>query len=606
MQVSIISYLKKFLAILPLVGILASCANIVKPGGGERDSEGPELIGVIPAPQTLNYTGNQIDFYFDEFIKPGNYSKDIFISPLSEIQPLITVKNRRLRIEFQEPLRENTTYVITLGTGIKDFNEGNEMKESFTYAFSTGDKLDSMKISGRIENAWTGGGQGKMNVFLFPAEEIEGNDIFEQKPVYATETDESGAFKFEYLQNAAYKVYAVGDQDKSYSYNSEIEMLGLAENPLIDLTDTNQIGVPVEMYAFFQDQRPPQVKSLKWVNDQTLHLELNEPIRETYGRDSLRFTLKDTLGDNAKEITLFRYPFKDKSNIYLHSEYSRSVPLDLHVINLIDTLGNRTDSTVRIDPENISREEKDKVFDAPIFQIEEDRILFNAYFKLPTDLDTSNIQLVDTNGTIFEMDLESYGFELRALLPELPEAGMPYKMLVKPGISMPGGSVTDTLLEFPMVFPSIEEFGSISGKIMPDSTRPDAVWTVLILGSTSASAAAPKPQSDDQPSGRGGRTSSKGGGGSGQTVLKRLVNESEYQLFRYKANKYKVKFIKDDDANGYFTPGSLDPYRLPERTNVDASEIEIRAKWEVEGYNLFPSLRLETPPADSSQKSKRG
>ena len=600
----------RLLLIAPLA-FLMTCANIVKPSGGERDTEGPEIIGAIPAPQTLNYAGTQVDFYFDEFIKPGNYSQDIFISPIPEIQPLITVKNRRLRIEFQEPLRDSTTYVITLGTGIKDFNESNEMAESFTYAFSTGDKLDSMSITGTIENAWSGERQGTMNVFLFPAEDVEGNEIFDLRPVYAVESDESGAFKFEYLRNAAYKIYAVGDLDKSYSYNSEIEMIGLAEDPRIDLTDTNQVGVPVEMFSFFQDQQPPQVKSLRWVNDHTLHLETNEPLRAVFGQDSLKFILSDTLGNNPTELSILRYRYKDKSNIYLHTPSARSISMDLQVINMIDTLGNRDDSLVRIDPENMSREEKDLVFDAPIFQPEKDRILLNGYFQLPTDLDTSHIQLVDTSGNIFEMDLESSGFELRALLPKFPEAGMPFKLMVKPGIEMPGGTATDTTLEFGMIFPSIDDFGSVSGKIMPDSTQPDAVWTVLILGSAKgggqASTPPPGEDDDDNAKGRGGRGSSKGGGASpsGLSVLQRYVNKDAYNLYRFLAGNYRVKFIRDDDANGYFTPGSLDPYRMPEKTSVDPSAIEIRAKWEVEGYNLFPSINLETPEADSSAKSKR-
>ncbi len=630
---SSIKYILRNLALISPVLILWSCANIVKPNGGERDKTGPEIIGVIPAPQSLNYQGNRIDFYFDEYLKPGNYSKDIFISPISETPPEVTVKNRRLRIEFKDELRDSTTYVITLGTGIQDFNESNKMDESFTYAFSTGDQLDSMQITGTVKNAWTGDRQGGINVFLFPADEIEGNDIFDQKPVYATETDDNGAFKFEYLRNAAYKIYAVGDQDKSYSFNSTSEMLGLAENPLIDLTDTTQSGEPVELFAFFQDERAPAVRSLKWVNDHTMHLELSEALREVYDNDSLAFILSDTLGDNPQKLEFYRFRFKDKSHVYLHTPTPRSIPMNLQILNMIDTLGNRDDSLVRIDPQNFSRDEKEKLFDAPILQIEKDRILLNAYFKLPTDLDTSNIQLVDTNGTIFEMDLESSGLELRAILSDFPEPTMPYKLLIKPGIEMPG-TTTDTLLEFPMVFPSKDEFGSISGNIVPDSTRPDAKWVVLIMGSSTSSAprgkAATADTDDDDDGnvstasgggggrggkgggGRGGSSSSSTGGSSGgggkggpsEIVYHRFIHAETYQMYRMKAGEYKVKFIKDDDGNGYFTPGSLDPYRLPEKTAVDPSTIEIRVKWEVEGYNLFPTLELETPEKETS--SKRG
>lgn len=621
-----LQHILRHLVLLSPALLLWSCANIVKPNGGERDTEGPEIIGVIPAPQTLNFDGNRIDFYFDEFLKPGSYAKDIFISPLSEIQPEITVKNRRLRIEFNEELRDSTTYVITLGTGIQDFNEGNKLDQSFTYAFSTGDQLDSMKISGTVTNAWTGGREGKMNVFLFPADEIEGNDIFDQKPVYATETDENGAFTFEYLSNAVYKIYAVGDQDKSYSYNSTTEMIGLAETPIIDLTDTTQAGNPIELFAFYQDERAPVVRSLKWVNDHTMHLEVSEPLRTVFDSDSLKFILSDTLGGNPAELSTYRFQYKNKSHVYLHTPNKRSIDMNLQILNMMDTLGNRSDSLVRIASQNFSREEKDKTFDAPILEYAKDRILLNAYFKLPNDLDTANIQLVDTNGIVFDMDLESFGFEMRAILSDFPEPGMPYKLRIKPGIEMPGSVQTDTLLEFPMVFPSIDDFGSISGNIVPDSTRPDAKWVVLIMGTSkptgrqTTTADVQEDDDDDGGSGgggkgrgRGGSTSSKGGGGgsvttkgsgSGDIILQRFTHVDFYQLYRMAAGKYKIKFILDEDENGYFTPGSLDPYRLPEKTAIDPSEIEVRIKWEVEGYNLFPSLNLETP--DLEKSSKRG
>ncbi len=203
---------------------------------------------------------------------------------------------------------------------------------------------------------------------------------------------------------------------------------------------------------------------------------------------------------------------------------------------------------------------------------------------------------------------------------------MPYKHRIKPGIEMPGSVQTDTLLEFPMVFPSIDDFGSISGNIVPDSTRPDAKWVVLIMGTSkptgrqTTTADVQEDDDDDGGSGgggkgrgRGGSTSSKGGGGgsvttkgsgSGDIILQRFTHVDFYQLYRMAAGKYKIKFILDEDENGYFTPGSLDPYRLPEKTAIDPSEIEVRIKWEVEGYNLFPSLNLETP--DLEKSSKRG
>ena len=117
---------------------LWSCANIGRPSGGDKDSEGPEVIGVLPYPGTLFFNYKEIVFHFDEFLKPGSYKDEIFISPVPTVDPEVIVKNKTLTIKFLAPLRDNTTYVVSLGTGIIDFNEGNKMEKSYTYAFSTG------------------------------------------------------------------------------------------------------------------------------------------------------------------------------------------------------------------------------------------------------------------------------------------------------------------------------------------------------------------------------------------------------------------------------------------------------------------------------------
>ena len=62
--------------VFTLVGyfvLVLACANPTGPSGGERDTKGPEIIGVIPEPGTLNFNYNEVEFYFDEFLKPGNY-----------------------------------------------------------------------------------------------------------------------------------------------------------------------------------------------------------------------------------------------------------------------------------------------------------------------------------------------------------------------------------------------------------------------------------------------------------------------------------------------------------------------------------------------------
>ncbi|MEM7039605.1 MAG: Ig-like domain-containing protein, partial [Bacteroidota bacterium] len=322
------------IAIFGLAALLYSCANIVKPSGGDKDSDGPVIIGAIPSPGMTNFYSDEIVFYFDEFLKPGNYKDEIFISPVQETNAEVTVKNKRLRIRFKEPFLDSTTYVVTLNTGIKDFNEGNKMEEAFTYAFSTGDRLDSMEIKGKITNPWTGAGESGMVVMLFPAETIIENDIWERRPMYAIESDETGEFKFQYLAEDTYKIYAVRDQDRNYMYNSPQEAVAIPDFPRVDLGDTNQRKKEIELFAFREDNEPPGVKSLRWINDFTIQVEFTEGIRDTFDDTHLQMVLSDTMRKDPRRIQHFRFSDKRKKYLWIDALESRKdfVTLDLKYI----------------------------------------------------------------------------------------------------------------------------------------------------------------------------------------------------------------------------------------------------------------------------------
>jgi hypothetical protein len=60
------------------------------------------------------------------------------------------------------------------------------------------------------------------------------------------------------------------------------EKLGLTENPLVMLRAEDSIPLRVSMVSFYQDNEGPKVKSVKWANDFTVHVEFAEPIRPTY------------------------------------------------------------------------------------------------------------------------------------------------------------------------------------------------------------------------------------------------------------------------------------------------------------------------------------
>ena len=59
-----------------------------------------------------------------------------------------------LTLTIEDTLAKNTTYNIALNNCIKDNNEGNIL-DTLNFIFSTSDKIDSLTLSGKLQDAYT-------------------------------------------------------------------------------------------------------------------------------------------------------------------------------------------------------------------------------------------------------------------------------------------------------------------------------------------------------------------------------------------------------------------------------------------------------------------
>ena len=98
-----------------------------------------------------------------------------------------------LRIRINDTLDKNTTYSVKFGNAIKDVNEGNILK-NFTYVFSTGNYLDSGRLSGTVRTAETGVIDSTLIVVLHPTN--KDSAIYKDKPLYYAKVDGKGKFEF--------------------------------------------------------------------------------------------------------------------------------------------------------------------------------------------------------------------------------------------------------------------------------------------------------------------------------------------------------------------------------------------------------------------------
>ena len=124
------------------------------PTGGPRDVDPPEVVESDPPNYSVQFKAKKILITFNEYIVLDNVNQQLIVSPPMEEKPEVKLRKKTLIIEFEEDLKENTTYTFNFGNAIKDLHEGNKL-QNFEYVFSTGEVLDSMSVRGTLRYAET-------------------------------------------------------------------------------------------------------------------------------------------------------------------------------------------------------------------------------------------------------------------------------------------------------------------------------------------------------------------------------------------------------------------------------------------------------------------
>ncbi len=239
------------LFILSTLVLFSSCANIIPPGGGPRDSLPPRLVMALPKDSALNVTSKNITLSFDEFVTLQNPQESIIVSPYQSPSgtPLYDYKLRNVTVKLKDSLEPNTTYSINFGDAIRDVNEGNIAK-GLTYVFSTGNKIDYNTYAGRVVLAESGKIDSTLIVVLH--KNLSDTSIVKNRPRYFTRLNGKGEFKFYNLPEGIFNVYAIpGVGNFSKLYNDSTMLFAFKNSPAIISPNT----LPDTLYAFEEFQR---------------------------------------------------------------------------------------------------------------------------------------------------------------------------------------------------------------------------------------------------------------------------------------------------------------------------------------------------------------
>lgn len=231
------------LLIIWLAG-LGSCANIVPPGGGPRDSLPPRLVMATPKDSAVNVNTHKAVLVFDEFIALDNAFANLIVSPSLKTPANATSKLRELTIQIKDTLDANTTYAFDFGNAIQDVNERNIAKD-FVYVFSTGPILDTNSYRGKVLVAETGK-PDSANIIVILQRDLSDSAVYKTAPRYYTRLNGKGEFYFKYLPPGSFNVYAIDKRSYNKTYTDSSYLFGFRDSPVTVNAGTR----PDTLYAY--------------------------------------------------------------------------------------------------------------------------------------------------------------------------------------------------------------------------------------------------------------------------------------------------------------------------------------------------------------------
>lgn len=214
--------------------LLSACATEVAPQGGPEDRTPPKIVNIYPDSGTLRFSDNRIRIEFNKFINVQSLRSALFFSPAIEDYEVYGA-GRSAEIIIYDTLQPNRTYTYTLTNELKD-TRGNALEKSYTFAFSTGNKIDSGFIAGRVFGRNNRPVKGALVLaYLLPDTNRLYADTLNpayQKPDYLAQTDSAGRFQLNYLVEGQYRLIAIDDKIANRRYDFAQEEFAVPFHPV--------------------------------------------------------------------------------------------------------------------------------------------------------------------------------------------------------------------------------------------------------------------------------------------------------------------------------------------------------------------------------------
>jgi hypothetical protein len=224
-----------------LIIIIIACAKISTPSGGLIDRTPPVVVKSIPVNGAKNFRGNKLEIVFDEYVVLDNIAEKFMVSPPMKKKPRVLIKGKAVEVEFDDKLKDSTTYTFYFQDAIKDLNEGNIL-QNYKFVLSTGPVIDSLSVTGYIFNANNLDIPEKTEAIMY--RELADSAVVKHLPEYISRVDQNGYFRFDNVRPGTYRLYGLKDADNSKNYNLPDEEFAFMDSTVVITPEKNFLPPP--------------------------------------------------------------------------------------------------------------------------------------------------------------------------------------------------------------------------------------------------------------------------------------------------------------------------------------------------------------------------
>ena len=530
-------------ALLALTLWAAACATPGAPTGGPVDTTPPALVSSLPETGATRVADSTVVLTFSERLDPTARTA-VTVAPTGDVAPEVTVRGRELRIALPG-LRDSTTYVVTVGTTLKD-NHGVALQAPVTFAFATGDAIDAGRIDGRVRSPQTGDG-AQLAVWAYALADSAAAPA-PGAPDYRTETGADGAFALEYLRPGPYAVVAVRDANRNLRADPG-EAFAVAPRPAVR-ADTAR-AEPLALWVTTLDSIPPRAQRVRPVSQRRFSVRFDEPV-QLRDASAQGWTVADSVSGRQAAVRVYQ-PADAPFEVFVVSE-APLAPTPHHVSfrpatppALADSSGQapepfRLSFTPPARPDTVEARflgvapgsARDTVTvlrpgDLP-------RVRFSAPLA-PADRD-ARIALTADGQRLAVPFATTDGVTYRPVPPDA--AALPARFAVE--VQTP-----DSTVRRRFEVAGKREMGGLVGRVEADGP----VWV------------------EARPA-------------SGEPVATRAAPDGTFSVQGLLPGPYTLRAWVDRDGDGRWSGGALRPYQAPEPLALVLEALQVRARWETE------------------------